>query len=136
MNHAHDSICAVAVVAAPSTVAASEATPLAARRPTLSECVLAACDRDPDAAEVVATRLRPRLLAQIERTLEEHAQDAEDVLDALFLEMLDGGITIAAAGSPIDQLMTVARNRARERRLELRKDSEEGREQGDDAEED
>ena len=134
MNLAHDSICAVAVVAAPASapVAVPAATDPDPRRRDLGECVLAACDRDPDAAEVVARRLRRRLMTQIERTLGEHAQDAEDVFDTLFLEMLDGGITIDAWGSPVDQLVTVARSRARDHLHALRKDQEdagEGREE-------
>jgi len=106
MNLAHDSICAAAPVAT--------AVPVAATAPrSLGEYVLAACDRDPDAAEVVAIRLRSRLLVHIEKALGEAVQDAEDVLDALFLEMLDGGITILDVTAPVTGLMRVARSRAR-----------------------
>jgi DNA-directed RNA polymerase specialized sigma24 family protein len=120
MNTAHDSICAVAVVAVPVAAAAPAATSLPPRSRTLGECIVAACDRDPDAAEVVANRLRPRLLEQIEKALGDRAQDAEDVLDSLFVEILDGGVTIADVDSPVKCLMRVARNFARRYLRELR----------------
>jgi len=127
MNLAHDSICAAApvvvavavAVAVPVAVPVEAAVPVVPRRRSLGECVLAACDRDPDAAEVVANRLRPRLLEHIEKALGDRAQDAEDVVDAFFLEMLDGGITIAEVGAPVKCLMRVARNFARRHVREL-----------------
>jgi len=113
MNLAHDSIRAAAPVAT--------AVPSAATAPrTLGEYVLAACDRDPDAAEVVAIRLRSRLLVHIEKALGEAVQDAEDVLDTLFLEMLDGGVTIEDVTTPVTCLMRVARRRARSHLAEHR----------------
>jgi DNA-directed RNA polymerase specialized sigma24 family protein len=117
MSHVQNSsAAAVAVVAAvPTTL------PERPRRVDLGACILAACDRDADAAEIVAKRLRPRLVTQIERALgKEHAQDAEDVLDALFVEMLDGGVTIAEDVRPVRCLMRVARNFARRHLRELR----------------
>jgi hypothetical protein len=128
MNLAHDSICASVVVAAPAVAAAAPTAPVAVpaaispapRRRSLGECVLAACDRDPDALEVVATRLRTRLHEQIETVLGDRAQDAEDVLDALFLEILDGGVEIGDVDWPVRGLMRVARRFARRHLRELR----------------
>jgi DNA-directed RNA polymerase specialized sigma24 family protein len=120
MSHVHSQTAAIAPVSA-----VPDATATRRSRVSLGECILAASDRDADAAEIVAKALRPRLLEEIEKTLGEHAQDAEDVVDALFLEMLDGGVTIAAGGSPIHRLMCVARNRARNHLHELRRDEEE-----------
>jgi hypothetical protein len=124
MSLAHDSICAAAVVVAPvapvAPVAVPAATSPAPRRRSLGDCILAACDRDPDAAESVAVRLRGRLLEQIETVLGDRAHDAEDVLDSLFLEMLEGGITIGDVDKPVRGLMRVARRFARRHRREVR----------------
>jgi hypothetical protein len=111
MSHVHASSVAAAVAA----VAAVPATIPAPRGPIgLGGAILAACDRDADAAEIVAKELRPRLVAEMERALgETHGQDAEDVVDEFFVAMLDGGVTIAAGGSPVQRLMTAARNFAR-----------------------
>ncbi len=108
MSHVHVATVAAAVAAAPATI-------LERPRPFgLCEAIVAACDRDPDAAEIVAKALRPRLVAEIERVLgETHGQDAEDVVDEFFIAILDGGVTIAAGGSPVQRLMFAARNFAR-----------------------
>ena len=117
MNHVQFSNAAA--VATVATVPSTIATP---PRPTdLGECILAACDRDPDAAEIVAKRMRSRLLAEIERGLgQDHDQDAEDVLAWLFVEIMDGGVTIPEDVCPIRGLRRVARNFARRHLRELR----------------
>jgi DNA-directed RNA polymerase specialized sigma24 family protein len=108
MSHVHASTVAATVAAVPATIPSRE------RPMGLCEAIFAACDRDPDAAEIVAKALRPRLVAEIERALgETHGQDAEDVADEFFVAILDGGVTIAAGGSPVQRLMTAARNFAR-----------------------
>lgn len=115
MTHIHAStVAAVAadVAAVPATVAT---IPVRARPLGLCEAIFAACDRDPDAAEIVAKALRPRLVEAVEGALgETHGQDAEDVVDEFFLAILDGDVTIAEGGaSPVQLLMRAARNFAR-----------------------
>jgi len=104
MSHVHPSNAtdAAATVVAP------------AKELTLAQAILAACDRDPDAAEIVAEALRGRLVAEIAPILGRvHGQDAEDVVDDFFVAMLDGALTIAPGGPTVQRLMSKTRNFAR-----------------------
>jgi DNA-directed RNA polymerase specialized sigma24 family protein len=85
----------------------------------LARFVRAACDRDYEAAEVVHRELAPRMLEQMRKALGTSRHDAEDVLEELWMEMLEGALSPPASRDPVEWLLRIARERARDRRRDV-----------------
>jgi hypothetical protein len=76
----------------------------------IESCILATCDGLEGAAEIVDLRLRPRLLAEVLQVLgPAHAMDADDVVDHLLREMLNGMMGVSRGGGAVPRLLSVAR---------------------------
>jgi len=101
-----------------ATYTSPEATQ-SARTRSLEAAVHLACDGDTDAADQVARELRERMVAAARDNLGIFFMDAEDVVDDLFVEMLEGHVHPPRGhGRAVPMLLRLVADLARRRMLE------------------
>jgi DNA-directed RNA polymerase specialized sigma24 family protein len=109
----------------------TEPTPEMQRANQLDELAMHACDGDRAAIGAIAVIVGPRLLREVRLALGEYRDEAEDVLQDLYLCLLDKMSPVRPArGDAVRYLCAVVRTLARQKRRKRARDWGDWEEEG------